>query len=361
MNKFNNKDILIWLNSIGVDNKGLEKIISVYENLEDIINDGSYSFKNKTNLSEKMVEKIYKNLNLIEFNLDRLFREKVKTITIYDKEYPKPLLYIDDKPLVLYIKGSYKYEDLLSISIVGSRKPTNYGRWVCEKFTRDLSKLDVTIISGMALGIDTVSHETAIEEKNRTIAVLGSGINVVYPKINKKLYEKIIDNGAVISEFPLDTQPLAYNFPQRNRIISGLSLGTIVIEAEEKSGTLITAGKAIEQGKEVFSVPGNINSIYSRGTNKLIKDGAIPLLDLDDITENIEALRFKSKVKIINEYENLSGNEKKIINLLKKNPLHVDLIVYNTKLSASNVNSIISILELKGIIKNIGSKVYTLI
>ena len=253
-------------------------------------------------------------------------------------------------------------EDSLSIGIVGSRKATSYGKWACEKFSKELVKMGVTIVSGLALGIDTVAHKTAIKEGGRTIAVLGNGIDIVYPKNNKELYADIINNGMILTEFPLKTPPLAYNFPQRNRIIAGLSLGIIVIEAKEKSGSLITAHLALDQGKDVFALPGNINSLYSKGTNKLIKDGARPLLDIEDIIEEISQLQVKisqdKKSKI--DYTDLSEVEIKIVDTLKEGPLHSDLIAYKTGLDISAVISIITILELKGIIKELTSRTFTL-
>ncbi len=226
---------------------------------------------------------------------NKLENLKIKTITIFDEDYPPSSLEnIYGKPYVLYGKGGeILEEDSLSIGIVGSRKATSYGKWACEKFSKELVKMGVTIVSGLALGIDTVAHKTAIKEGGRTIAVLGNGIDIVYPKNNKELYADIINNGMILTEFPLKTPPLAYNFPQRNRIIAGLSLGIIVIEAKEKSGSLITAHLALDQGKDVFALPGNINSLYSKGTNKLIKDGARPLLDIEDIIEEISQLQVK--------------------------------------------------------------------
>ena len=230
----------------------------------------------------------------------------------------------------MYIKGEILEEDSLSLAIVGSRKATAYGKWACEKFSRELVDLGVTIVSGLAAGIDTVAHKTAVNNGGRTIGVLGNGIDIVYPKKNISLFEKIVENGAVISEFPLGTPPLPYNFPQRNRIISGLSMGVIVIEAQEKSGSLITAHHALEQGKEVFALPGNINSIYSGGTNKLIKDGAIPLLDIEAIIDEVHELRLKQRSnKVVNiDYSNLSETEIKVIELLKEAPLYIDVIAY---------------------------------
>ena len=286
----------------------------------------------------------------------------INVITVLDENYPINLRYVYDNPMVLYCKGDFIEEDNLSIAIVGSRKATAYGKWASEKFSRELAKLDITVISGMAKGIDTCAHKGALNGNGRTVAVLGSGIDVIYPKSNKDLYNEISQNGVVVSEFPIGTEPYATNFPLRNRIISGISLGVILIEATEKSGSLITAEHAMEQGKEVFAVPGNINSMFSRGTNTLIKDGAKIVLDIEDILEEIYELKEKltsMEEKDVN-YSDLSIIEMKIVNCLKEKPTHCDNIVYMTGLDISTVNSTLTILELKGIVKELQGRIYTL-
>jgi len=211
----------------------------------------------------------------------------IEIVTIDDEEYPENLKTISDPPIVLYIKGKILPRDKLSIAIVGSRYSSSYGRNVCSILSKGLSKLGFTIISGMARGIDTSAHRSCLEEGGRTIAVLGSGLLQVYPAENKALFEEICKNGAVISEFPLDTKPFSPNFPRRNRIIAGMSLGCIVVEARERSGALITARLAMESGREVFAVPGEITKETSKGTNKLIKEGAKPVSDVIDIIEEL--------------------------------------------------------------------------
>ena len=253
-------------------------------------------------------------------------------------------------------------DDNLAIAIVGSRKSTSYGRWATEKFVEELLELDVTIVSGLALGIDSIAHKKALEGKGRTIAVLGNGLDIVYPKRNKDIYKEVPKNGALISEYFLGVPPLAYNFPQRNRIISGLSLGVIVIEAKEKSGSLITAHHALEQGKEVFALPGNINSIFSKGTNKLIKDGAKLIMNIDDIVEEVYELqeKLKNKKEKDIDYSQFSSLEIKVLENIKEGPVHSDSIALNTSLDISTVNSILTILELKGVIKEMTGGVFTL-
>lgn len=362
--EYTERDVLIWLNSIGITNNIIDRLYEIFSDLRELLFLDRDKILGIGNIKVEYLEKIIKNRNnnCMKELFNKLENLKIKTITIFDEDYPSSLENIYGKPYVLYGKGEILEEDSLSIGIVGSRKATSYGKWACEKFSKELVKMGVTIVSGLALGIDTVAHKTAIKEGGRTIAVLGNGIDIVYPKNNKELYADIINNGMILTEFPLKTPPLAYNFPQRNRIIAGLSLGIIVIEAKEKSGSLITAHLALDQGKDVFALPGNINSLYSKGTNKLIKDGARPLLDIEDIIEEISQLQVKisqdKKSKI--DYTDLSEVEIKIVDTLKEGPLHSDLIAYKTGLDISAVISIITILELKGIIKELTSRTFTL-
>jgi DNA processing protein len=356
------RNILIWLNAIGISKTKIVALKEFYTDLSSLWYDNSCLYSKLNILNDNMLYKInkYRNNKFLEDLLLKLENNNINTITIFDSNYPKDLTNIPDKPLVIYTRGEYKEEDHFSIGIVGSRKATAYGKWACEKFTKELVALGITIISGLALGIDTVAHKTAIENGGRTIGVLGNGLDYIYPKSNYKLYEEVANNGCVMTEFPMGTQPVNYNFPQRNRIISGLSLGVIIIEANEKSGSLITAHHALEQGKEVFALPGNINSIYSKGTNRLIKDGAKPLLDIDDIIEEVYELNQIQNIKLNSFDEScLSDDEKIIMNLISNGPIHADNIVLKSGIDISNVMSILTILELKGMIREISSRVFS--
>lgn len=359
------RDILIWLSSLSIGNHNIAKLIDEFPNLIDLW----YSKKDKLESIGKfnypVINKILKNNNenYLQSLLGRLESENIKTITILDENYPESLLYIEDKPNVIYMKGNIFEEDYLAISIVGSRKSTSYGKWAAEKFSKELVDMGITIVSGLASGIDTIAHRTALDNNGRTIAVLGTGIDKIYPAKNKELYKAIESSGAVITEFPIGTEPFAYNFPQRNRIISGLSLGIIVIEAQEKSGSLITATHASNQGKDVFALPGNINSIFSKGTNKLIRDGARPLLEIEDIIEEIYELRQLKNKNIIKDKINLddfSETEIKIINCLQIEPTHCDAISYKTGIDIWELNSILTILELKGIVTELSGRIFTI-
>ena len=360
---FDNRDILIWLNSIGTSNRNISALYDRFDNIKDIWSISSSELEAMRVIKKSAIDRIIKHRNnkIIEETLCNLDEKDITIYTIEDEKYPKLLLDIHDKPMVLYSKGIFP-ENQLTIGIVGSRKSTAYGKWACEKFTKELAKLGITIVSGLAQGIDTIAHKVALEEGTRSIGVLGNGIDVIYPKKNSHLYKEMEEKGCILTEFPLGVKPLGYNFPQRNRIISGLSLGIIVIEAQERSGSLITAHHGLEQGKDVFAVPGNINSIYSGGTNKLIKDGAIPLLEIDDILEEIYQLRnlaYEIRKESI-DYSEFSDDEIKIIEILEVGSVHSDILAIKTGYNISSVMGILTGLELKGVIKELNRNVFSL-
>lgn len=359
------RDILIWLNSLNIGNQNIQKIYSQVDDLRNIWYMHRSEINSLNGISSKIKETIIKSRDedYIKRVLYKLKEQNIDVITICDKDYPEHLKNIYDKPLVLYVKGNIIDDDEFALGIVGSRKSTSYGKWVTEKLVGELSGLGITIVSGLAIGIDSIAHRTALESNGRTIAVLGNGLDIIYPKRNKDLYSEIPKKGAIISEYFLGVAPLQFNFPQRNRIISGLSLGIIVIEAKEKSGSLITCQHALEQGKEVFAVPGNINSVFSKGTNKLIKEGAKLVMDVDDILEELYQLQERAKkIKKENiDYSNLSELEIKVVELIKEGPIHCDSIVLKTGMNISTINSILTVLELKGLIKEIGGRVFALL
>lgn len=362
--EISNRDILIWLNSLNVGNRTIERIMKQVPQLVDLWELPSDKLYNLKSINNKIIDKIISNRK--DDYLKRLFHivdeQNINIITIFDKDYPRRLHYIYDNPKVIYLKGNLTEEDSLAIAVVGSRKVTSYGRWATEKFVEELVKLDVTIVSGLALGVDGIAHNKALEGNGRTIGVLGNGLDIIYPRKNRDLYREVPKNGALMSEYFLGVPPLAYNFPQRNRIISGLSLGVIIIEAKEKSGSLITASHALEQGKEVFALPGNINSIFSKGTNKLIKDGAKLIMDIDDIIEEVYELQVKMKIKKEEslDYSQFSPLELEVIECIKEWPIHSDSIALSTGLDISTINSILTVLELKGAIKEMTGRVFTL-
>jgi DNA processing protein len=359
------RDTVVWLNSIGVYSDAIDKLKSYLGDITEIHEMKQSDLSGLGILSSGALTRIAKSdfKSTIDAYYESLATLGFDVITIYDTDYPQELLDIPDSPMVLYKKGEILPSDHISMGIVGSRKATNYGKWAAERFARELVNLGVTIVSGMAAGIDSIAHRTALENSGRTIGILGNGLDNTYPKSNSRLYKDAVDNGALISEFPPGTPPYNFHFPMRNRIISGLSLGVIVVEAQERSGSLITAHHALVQGKDVFAVPGNINSIYSKGTNMLIRDGAKPLLDMDDILEEVRELQLLKKTNDIDRLNeaDLSETEKKVLDYLKEGPVHSDLIVLRSGLDIQTVISTLTILELKGIIKEMSSRIFTIV
>lgn len=292
----------------------------------------------------------------VEIELSRIEKENVKVITLLDDLYPENLKRIYDPPPFLYMKGEIKKEDNRAIAIVGSRKATTYGRLMAERLSKDLASQGITVVSGMARGIDTFSHQGALSVEGRTIAVLGCGIDIVYPSENIGLRDKIIKSGAVFTEFPFSTPPEGGNFPSRNRIISGLSLGVVIIEATSDSGSLITASAALDQGREVFAVPGNITSRLSQGTNKLIKKGAKLVEDVDDIFEEILPQIEKKRKKREARKPVLTTEEEVIYSLLSDEPKHIDTINRESRLTSNKVLSLLLCMEIKGAVRQLPGK-----
>lgn len=287
----------------------------------------------------------------------RVGKEGIRFITLKSPEYPLNLKNIYDPPPYLFLKGEIKKEDQKALAIVGTRTPSSYGKLIAEKISRDLAERGITIISGFARGIDSISHHYALETEGRTIGVLGSGLDVIYPAENKKLAQRMEKNGALISEFLLGTQPEGTNFPKRNRLISGLSLGVIIIEAGNKSGALITAKLALEQGREVFAIPGNISSKKSEGTNWLIKKGAVLVARSEDILEELKGFLSEDEKELKREKSfTLSEKEQKIYQLLSTEPAHIDRIAKESELSTPQTLSLLLNLELKGIVRQLSGK-----
>ncbi|MEW6213939.1 MAG: DNA-processing protein DprA, partial [Nitrospirota bacterium] len=297
----------------------------------------------------------------VEKQIKALEKKGIRAVSLDEPLYPEMLREIEDAPVVIYIKGDIKPQDRYAIAIVGSRKPTSYGISIAENISEELASMGFTIVSGMARGIDAISHKGALRAGGRTIAVLGSGLDVPYPPENRDLMDKIASSGCVMSEFPPGTSPDKENFPRRNRLISGLSLGVLVIEATSDSGSLITAGYSIEQNREVFAVPGNINSSTSEGTNELIRRGAILSRNAKDIVEELAPvlkgfIRSKEKSKI-----EVTDEEKGLCNLLSGEPKHIDIISRESGLPASKVLGILLGLELKGAVRQTTGKRFYLV
>ncbi|MEN6330713.1 MAG: DNA-processing protein DprA [Smithella sp.] len=313
----------------------------------------------------------FNNWDIINKNLYLTVNAGINIVTYQDELYPAKLLEIYDRPPFLFVKGNLRNDDI-NISIVGSRLASTYGKYTTEKISRELALRGITIVSGLARGIDSAAHRGTLTAQGRTIAVLGSGLDIIYPPENKKLFAAICEKGAVVSEFPPGTPPRACNFPARNRIISGMSYGVVVIEAGEKSGSLITARLALEQGREVFAVPGSIDSAGSRGTNKLIKQGAKLIENTDDILEEIlpqlERIKIPDTLPISGKevcmdkkINNINSVDREIMVLLSNNRVHIDELINTTGLAPGDVLSSLMKLELNGIVQQHPGKFFSLL
>ena len=314
------------------------------------------------NLGTKTTEKflLFRKTFDIGKYLQKIEKEGITVLTLNDKDYPKLLKEIADPPPVLYVKSNISLDNLFlrpAIAVVGTRNISSYGRVVTQKITQGLVDRRITIVSGLARGIDVCSHKTAIEAGGLTLAVLGSGIDQIYPAEHLRIAEEITQHGALVSEFPLDMRAYPGNFPIRNRIISGLSLGVVVTEAAEKSGTMITASYAADQGREVFAVPGPITSPLSAGTSALLKKGAKLVTKVEDILEELPSMK-GSDPRIQGSDPNITEEEKKILEILAKGPLSLDELVRISGSPASKILSLVTLMELKGVLKKIGNVIY---
>lgn len=293
--------------------------------------------------------------------LRRLNRANARIVTIWDEEYPNLLRKIYDPPSILYVQGKFSEADRKSIAVVGTRHPSPYGQRVAETLSRDLANLGIVTVSGLARGIDTIVHSTTLKSSGRTIAVFGSGLDVPYPLENRKLMHQIAEMGVVLSEFPMGTKPDATNFPRRNRIISGLSVGTIIVESADDGGAMITASTALDQNREVFAVPGNITEKKSAGPHTLIREGRAKLISsIDDVLEEVGTLlHLESKIsKKIMKPIDLSLFEEKIFNLLSADPIHIDAISERGNVSTSDALVSLLSLEFKGLVKQLPGKYF---
>ena len=290
--------------------------------------------------------------------LEALRTAGVKAVTWHDSEYPSRLGEIYDKPPVLYVKGDLPPDDARPVAVVGTRRATAYGREVAHQLSSELARAGVTIVSGLARGIDGIAHRAALEAEQQTVAVLGSGVDVIYPREHTSLAERIANNGAVVSEHPLGARPSAQNFPRRNRIISGMTLGTVVIEAPEGSGALLTANHAIEQDREVFAVPGSILSPGSQGANRLIRDsGAKLVTNVKDILEELNLSTVTHQLEMAAFFPEDEA-EAAVLKFVSFDPIHIDEITRNSALAASTVSSALTMMELKGLVKQVGGMNY---
>lgn len=335
-------DYKLWMILLDISNNYKIKLINKYKSEKDIYDNFEYIIRENNILLKKF--KTYDNYNLtkeIDLLTEKLKKNNIKFIVTTDKEYPEELKYYDDRPYVLFYKGNINLLKGLKVAFVGARKCTNYGIQAAKILTNELISYNITIISGGARGIDSIAHKTAISGNGNTIAVLGCGIDICYPRENNLLFSEIEKKGLIISEFLPGTPPMAYNFPRRNRIISGLSKLTIVIEASKKSGSLITARLAIEQGKDVMVVPGSIFSNESIGCNTLISEGALVFAEMADL---YTALKLD-----INRKNNKCDSpiKEKILSVIEEEPKHIDYIESHCKFDREVLINVLFEMQMK--------------
>jgi DNA processing protein len=295
----------------------------------------------------------------LDAEMEKLEHYRVKVLSYHDPGYPSQLKEIYDYPPLLYVRGALLPQDEWCLAVVGTRRATVYGRQVTEEMVTDLAQSKITIVSGLAKGIDPVVHRAALDAGGRTIAVFASGLDIVYPSENAELARQIMQQGALVSEYPLGTHPRADNFPRRNRIMSGMSLGVLVTEADENSGAMITAQMALEQNREVFATPGSIVSPASRGTNHLIQEGAKLVRVYTDILEELNLMTVARQMEI-EEVLPSSETESLLLRNLSAEPIHVDEVCRSSGLPISAVSSTLAMMELKGLVKQMGPMSYIL-
>ena len=363
------ENILPWfvLKSIpGIGNHLFKRLINCFNSPENVFEASGEDLLEVKGITPRLITAIkhHNTPDSVKKDLDLVMKKGYKIVTMSDTDYPPLLLQIPDPPPILYVfgrlNGSFK-----NIAVVGSRNATEYGISTTRRLCKDLALLKMTIVSGMAIGIDSAAHQGALMGKGDTIAVLGSGLEIVYPAENRSLFHRIAENGAVISEFPLLTEPEPHNFPIRNRIISGVSLGTVVVEATKRSGSLITARLAAEQNREVFAVPGSVHSFKSTGTHTLIKQGAKLVEHAQDIMEEISYIiggpheKDKTGGEITESTSQLSSEESLVFEFIGAYPVHIDDLERKLSMKPGKLSSILLQLELKGIVHQCPGKLFS--
>ena len=384
---------LIHLNLIpGIGNHTIRRLLAAFGSAEKSIAATSGELAQVDGLTPDVRQQLIdgKSRAPLAQELELIEQHQCHIVTISDETYPRLLKQIDDPPVLLYVIGKFPLPDTLGVAIVGSRSPTEYGKTTSQQLSYQLAERGITIVSGFARGIDTCVHRGALEANGRTVAVFGCGLSIIYPETNRALAAEIIESGALISEFPMTMPPRGKNFPRRNRVISGLTLGTLIVEASERSGSLITARHAAEQGREVFAVPGQIFSNVSRGTHSLINQGATLINSVDDLLDALPQDYTKglggkslestlqppsakqpdkvarpqslakrptppsqSKIKVA---PNLTPDEQTVLLAIDADSAHIDEITRVTQLPIGKVSSLLVMLELKGIVQQLPGK-----
>jgi len=342
----------------GIGAVRLQGLLDTFGNLEEAWK-ASPSTLRSAGLSQKIVEHLVKVRSEVdpERILGQMLAQGIEVLTWESDNYPQRLKQIDQPPPVLYVRGSLLPEDEWAVAVIGTRRVTAYGRQITEELAAFLASNGITVVSGLARGVDSLAHATALRSGGRTIAVLGSGVDQIYPPENRRMAEQITQQGAVCSDYPVGTPPDSSNFPPRNRLISGLSIASVIVEAGQTSGALITATFAAEQGRDVFAVPGSIFAPQSKGTNRLLQQGARPLLAYEEILDTlnlqqVQEFRAARTVLPANEIE------KSLLQVLSLEPLHVDEIRARVQLPIEQVSSTLTIMELKGMARQVGGMNY---
>lgn len=345
----------------GIGAARVRSLLAAFGDLETAWNASPQALRS-AGLGPKLVEgllKIRAEVSL-EKVCERIEDLGIQALTWEDEGYPSRLKEIDQPPPVLYVRGKLLPEDEWAVAVVGTRRITAYGRQVAEEICGALARQGVTVVSGLARGVDAVAHSTALRCGGRTLAVLGNGVDHIYPPEHRQLGERIIAQGALVSDYAPGTPPDGANFPPRNRIISGLSQAVVVVEAGERSGALITAEFAVDQGRDVFAVPGNISAPQSRGTNKLIQQGARPLLDIGEVLDLLN-LTMVNEHRAVRKAVPSDATEAKLLSLLDSEPRHVDEIRDLAGLPIEQVSATLALMELKGMIRQVGGMQYVVL
>jgi DNA processing protein len=359
----NKKDLKYWVGFSfvpGIGRVRLNQLENHFGNLESAWKASAGELR-QARLDDSVIRAIttWRPKIALDAEMEKLKRFGIQVLTWHDDDYPARLKEIYDYPPLLYIRGSLTAADEWCLAVVGTRRATAYGRQVTEEIVSDLARNNITIISGLARGIDSVAHQAALDAGGRTIAILACGLDIIYPAENLNLARRIIENGVLISEYPLGTKPKPDHFPRRNRILSGMSLGVLVTEAGEGSGALITANLALEQNRDVLAVPGSILSPSSRGANNLIQEGAKLVQNCQDILEELN-LRAVAQQLEFKEIIPESETESVLLKRLSTEPAHIDNICAGSGLPVATVSSTLAMMELKGLIRSVGNMSYVL-
>ncbi len=345
----------------GVGRVTFRRLVRNFGSAASVLDASVDELRENGGLSEKVASEIrsFPWRKLAEAEMERAASAAVAIITADDPAFPEPLKNTPDPPLFLYIRGSLLPQDVNAVALVGTRTPTHYGLTVTQQMAYDLASQGITVVSGMARGIDTQAHKGALAAKGRTIAVLGCGIDAAYPPENKGLMEQIARSGAVITENPFGTKPESGYFPARNRIISGLSAGTVIIEAAEDSGSLITADYTLKQERKLFAVPGNISSPSSRGTNSLIKQGARLVERAEDVLQGLDLNKGRNAGAAVNRpLPSMTDEEHSVFDTISAEPKHIDAIMAENGSAPGRLGGILTTLELKGLVKQLPGKYF---